>query len=80
MLADAESAELGFFVEVGFLVGGQVARLGEAFVAAWKVANVRLLSSMCAQVRTQIEIQREAFVTKCTLERFLTRVDQLMTL
>ena len=62
------------------LVSSQVARLSEPFVTVWIFAHVGLLTGMRSQMGPQVEVEREPLVAECTLERLLSRVDQLMSL
>lgn len=60
---------------MGLLVRSQVARLGEALVAVWKVAHVGFLSCMGSQMRAQVKVQGKPLVTQGTLEGFFACVN-----
>ena len=51
---------------MGLLVGSQITRLGEAFLAAWIAAHIWLLTCMGAKVRAQVKVEAEAFVADFT--------------
>ena len=65
---------------MSLLMRCQIAGLSEAFVTIWVRAHVGLFTSMCPQMRSQVEIERESLVAKGALERFLSRMDQLVPL
>lgn len=47
-----------------------------------KGTDIRAISSVNAHVRSQVEVERESFsaALKCALERFFSRVNQLVAL
>ena len=65
---------------MGLLVGSQITRLGEAFLAAWIAAHIWLLTCMGAKVCAQVEVKAEAFVANFTFVWFFASVDELMSL
>ena len=73
-------SQLGLLIKMRLLMSCQIAGLREALVAVWISANVRLFSSMRPQMRSQVEIEREALAAEGALERLLSGMDQLMAL
>lgn len=71
-------SNLRFPIKVCLFMRCQVAGLREPLVAVWVVADVRFFTRMSSEVRPEVEIEREAFVAKCTLERFFTGMHQLV--
>ena len=65
-----------FAVEVGFLVGGEVAGLCEALVAARDGAHVRLFASVGAEVGSQVEVERELLATDVALVGLVSRMHE----
>lgn len=62
-------------VSVSFLMGSKIAALGKPLVAVSISANVRLLSSMCSVVSSQVKIQREFLVSNVSSKWFFSRVN-----
>ena len=52
--------------------------MGEPLVAAWVLAYVWLLSCVCPQVCSQVEVQGELLATNSALELLLSSMDELM--
>jgi hypothetical protein len=59
-------------------MGAQVARLSEPLEAVRKRTDVGLFSGVRAQMGSQIEVKRKAFVANVAFVGFLARVDELM--
>ena len=72
--------QLGLLIKMRLLMSCEIAGLREALVAVWISANVRLFSSMCPQMRSQVEVEGEALAAKGALKRLLSGMDQLMAL
>lgn len=76
----ADLTQLRVLIEMGLLVGGQIAGLGEPLIAVRIGTNVGFLTRVCAQMRSQVEVKGEAFAAKCALKRLLARMHKLMAL
>ena len=63
---------------MGLLVSCQVRRLGEPLLAVGVRAYIGLLAGVRAQMRPQIEVQREALVASLAFVRLLACVDELV--